>query len=57
MREPKLVAVSSSDIIANEIREITESFLGRVLPITTCTTAEVREARPDVFYLLSLIHI
>ncbi len=54
MREPKLVAVSSSDIIANEIREITESFLGRVLPITTCTTAEVREARPDVFYLCAV---
>lgn len=51
MRELKLVAVGSSELIAGEIKEIIESFLGQSFPIATQTTNAVKSAEPDVFYI------
>lgn len=51
MRELKLTAVGSSRLIADEIKEITEAFLGVEFPVATSTVDEISEARPDTFYI------
>lgn len=51
MRELKLVAVGSSELIAGEIKEIIESFLGRSFPIAAQSTKAVQSADPDTFYI------
>lgn len=51
MSDLNIVAVGSSPLIAEEIREITKSILAVPLPITTRTTAEVTTAEPHTFYV------
>ena len=51
MSELKLAAVGSSALIAGEIKEIIESFLGQSFPIATQTTSAVQTAEPDTFYI------
>ncbi len=51
MRELRLMAVGSDELIADEIKAITESFLEGAIPIETISTEEVKEADPDAFYI------
>lgn len=51
MRELRLAAVGSNQLIAEEIRSITESFLGASFPIQVVALREVKEALPDTFYI------
>lgn len=51
MNELKLAAVGSSRLIAGEIKEIIESFLGHSFPIAIETTSAVKSAEPDTFYI------
>lgn len=51
MRELKLTAVGSSPLIADEIKSITQSFLGEEIFITTKTTREVADVEENNFYI------
>lgn len=51
MSDLNLVAVGSSPLVAEEIREITKNILAVPLPITTRATKDIAEAEPHTFYV------
>ena len=51
MRELNLTAVGSSPLIADEIKSITQSFLGGEIFISTKTTHEVADVEENIFYV------
>ena len=51
MSELKLKAVGSSPLIAEEIKSVVQSFLGKEIFIDTATTKEVKQTEADTFYI------
>ena len=54
MSELKLIAVGSSPLIAEEIKSEVASLIGDELSIGTMTTDEVRDVKPNTFYICAL---
>ena len=54
MSKLKIVAVGSSPIIANEIKNIAQSFLGTVIPIICTTTDQIHTSVENAFYICAV---
>ena len=54
MRKLTIVALGSSPLIAQEIKNLTQEILGDSWPIDLSTTAAITKAAPDTFYVCAI---